>query len=137
MKHILLTAVLCLGSLSATAAIAQAPAQDAAPAQQRHMHRDPHRQAMHMSRKLGLSPDQTSRVEPILAKRRDGVMAIRQNASLTPDQRKAQMHDLKRNMRQQLAGVLTPDQMQQLKSMHRQHHGHSQQNQDDAAPTGV
>ena len=135
MKHLLFTAALILGSLTAASAMAQALAQDASPAQQHHRHHDPHKQAVHLSKKLGLSADQTAKLEPILSEQRDQVTALRQNSSLTPDQRKAQMHDLKRNTRQQLAAVLTPDQMQQWQTMRKQRHMHQQQG--TAAPTGV
>ena len=131
MKHTLLTAVLMLGSLNAASAMAEAPAQDTAPMQQRPMHHDPHKQAMHISKKLGLSPE-----EPILVQHRDQVQAIRQNTSLTPDQRVMQMRDLNRSTHQQLAGVLTPDQMQQWKSLHKEHHK-QQQEQGAPAPTGM
>ena len=135
MKHILVTA-LVLGSLTASSAIAQSTVQpDATPMQQRHMQRDPHRQAIHISKRLGLNADQTAKLEPILTQHRDQAEAIRQNTSLTPDQRKAQMHDLNRNTHQQMAGVLTPDQMQQWQSMHKQHRMREQQAA--PAPTGV
>ncbi|GAA3762823.1 hypothetical protein [Terriglobus aquaticus] len=136
MKHALFTAALILGSLTSASAMAQAPAQDPAPAQQqRQMHHDPHRQAMHLSKKLGLSADQTAKLEPILAQHRDQVEALRQNTALTAEQRHAQMRDLNRNTHQQLAGVLTPDQMQQWKAMRKEH-----KHREDAgasAPTGV
>jgi periplasmic protein CpxP/Spy len=136
MKHALFTAALLFGSLTSASAMAQAPAQDTAPAQQqRHMHHDPHRQAMHLGKKLGLSADQTAKLEPIFAQHRDQVEALRQNTSLTPEQRHAQMRDLNRNTHQQLAGVLTPDQMQQLKQMRKQHR--HQQDANPSAPAGV
>ncbi len=133
MKHTLFAAALILGSLTAASAMAQAPAQEATPTQQRQMHHDPHKQAMHMGRKLGLSADQTAKLEPILAQHRDQVQALQQNRSLTPDQRRMQMRDLNRNTHQQLAGVLTPDQMQQWQTMRRQHHVRQQQ----SAPAGL
>lgn len=134
MKHTFLTAALILGSLTTISAAAQAPVQDAPPAQQRQMHHDPHKQAMHLSKRLGLSPDQTAKIEPILAQHRDQIESIRQNTALTPDQRKAQMHDAARAMHQQMAGVLTPDQMEQLKAMRKQHREKQEQ---APAPTGV
>lgn len=136
MKHTFLTAALLFGSLTAVSAMAQAPVQDAAPMQQQHhMHHDPHKQAMHLSKKLGLSADQTAKLEPILAQRHDQMEALRQNTSLTPDQRKEQMRDLNRNTHQQLAGVLTPDQMEQWKQMRKQHR--HQQDGNAPAPAGV
>ena len=135
MKHALFTAALILGSLTSASAMAQAPAQDAAPTQQREMHHNPHRQAMHLGKKLGLSTDQTARLEPIFAQHRDQVQALRQNSNLTPEQRHAQMRDLNRNTHQQMAGILTPDQMEQWKQMRKQHR--HQQDANTPAPAGV
>lgn len=135
MKHLCFTAALILGSLTAASAIAQSPVQDTAPVQQREMHHNPHRQAMHLSKVLGLSSDQTARLEPILAQRQDQITAIQQNTSLTPDQRMAQMRAVKRTTHQQVAAVLTPDQMQQWKSLRKQRHTNEQQTA--PAPTGV
>ena len=129
MKHTLLAAVLTLGSLTSGSAFAQAPGQTQDQTAPQHMHRthNPHKEAMRMSKQLGLDPDQTAKVEPILAQRSDQRAAIEQNTALTPDQRMSQMRDLNRNTHQQLAGVLTPDQMQQLKAMRKQHHMREQQ----------
>ena len=135
MKHTVFCAALLLGSLSAASAMAQAPTPDATP-MQHHMQHDPHRQAGHLSKRLGLSADQTAKIEPILAQRRDQAMALRQDTSLTPEQRKAKMHELNRNTHQQLAAVLTPEQMQQWQSMRKQHHMHDPQGS-APAPAGV
>ena len=81
-----------------------------------HMH-DPHKAAMHLSKKLGLSADQTAKLEPILADRQQKVQAVRAGTSLTADQRHVQMHAIAKNTREQLAGVLTPEQLNQWKSM--------------------
>lgn len=134
MKNICFAAVLALGSLTTLGVLAQAPVADDAP-QQPHHHRmhNPHKQAEHLGRKLGLSSDQTSRLEPILVQRREQAKAIRQNTSLTPDQRREQMRDLHRKTTQQIAGLLTPDQMQQWKSMRKEHH----RQREGTAPIGA
>ena len=133
MKTTLLAAVLVLSSLTTVGAFAQAGDANSTPqAMHAHHTHDPHRQAMHLSKKLGLSADQTAKLEPILAQHRDQAMAIRQNTSLSPDQKHQQMHDLKRNTHQQLSSVLTPEQMQQWKSMRRAHKQAQQ-----TAPTGA
>jgi len=129
MNRTLLTAALAL-SLVGTAAIAQqtAPApQNDAPAQhERHHSPDPHKMAMHMSKKLGLSPDQTAKLEPILADRQQKMQALRADASLTPDQRKQQMRAIGKDSRDQLAAILSPEQMQQLKAMRHGRRGEGQ-----------
>ena len=137
MKRTLLTAALAL-SLIGTAAIAQqttpAPQTDAPAAQhERHHAPDPHKMAMRMSKKLGLSPDQTAKIEPVLADRQQKVQALRADTSLTPDQRKQQMHAIAKDSQEQLAGILTPEQMQQMKAMHHGRRGEVQA----PPPTGV
>ena len=131
MKRTLLTAVLALGSLTAVAAFAQAPDAQATP--QHHRMHNPHKAAMRLGKKLNLSPDQTAKLEPILAQRRDQEMAIRNNTALSPDQQRARMRDLKRNTHQQIAGVLTPEQTQQWKAMRKEH----RHKQDGAGPVGA
>jgi len=130
MKTVLLTAALAL-TLAGSAAFAQtAPPQDQA---QPRMH-NPHRAAMRMGRELNLAPDQTAKLEPILADRQQKVQAIRANTALTDDQRRAQMRTVMQGTRMQLANVLSPEQMKQWKEMrHNRKHG-----QDTAAqPQGV
>lgn len=140
MKRILIHSTLVL-TLAATAAFAQqtapAPADTQNNAAQqpagRHVHHvfDAHKAAQHMRKKLGLSDDQTSKLEPILTDRQQKMAALRANTSLTPDQRREQMRAIHKDTQTQLSGVLTPDQMQQLRSMHRGPHG-KQQGQPEA-----
>lgn len=136
--------------MAATAAFAQqtAPAptepQNNVPAQQqegqhgRHHTFDAHKAAQHMGKKLGLSADQTARLEPILSDNQQKIKALRSDSSLTHDQRREQMRAIHKDMQTQLSSVLTPDQMQQLRSMRRgQHdrpHGSPEQAPDSATP---
>jgi protein CpxP len=121
MKPTLLVAALAL-SLAGSAAFAQMPAQND-PAQQNSIQtaqphaNNPHKAAMRMSRQLNLSPDQTAKIEPILADRQQKVADLRSNTALTDQQRKKQMHLIQASARLQMANVLTPEQMKQLKSM--------------------
>ena len=128
-----LTLVLPLaGSVAVAQAVTDPAAQNQAqPAPGQHM-RDPHKMAMKLSRKLNLTPDQTAKVEPILAERQQKIQAVKANTSLTPDQMHQQMHEIGKSIHAELAGVLTPDQMQQMKNMHKAHE--ARQNN---APTGA
>jgi protein CpxP len=123
MKSTILAAALTL-SFAGTAAIAQMPA-PSDPAQQNTIQQntaqqrmpDPHRAAMRIGRQLNLSPDQTAKLEPILADRRQRVLALRSDTSLTDAQRKKQLHIVQAGTRMQMANILSPDQMKQLKTM--------------------
>lgn len=98
-----------------------------------HKMHDPHKMAMKMSRKLGLSADQTAKVEPILAERQQKMMALRGDSTLTPDQKHTQMHAIAKSTKDELAGVLTPEQMQQMKHMHKEKKAEA----NGAAPSGM
>jgi Spy/CpxP family protein refolding chaperone len=154
MKRILIHSTLAL-TLAASAAFAQqttpapAPAdtQNSAQPQQhngksgRHHQFDAHNAAQHMSKKLGLTEDQTAKLEPILTDRQQKMQALHADTSLTQDQRREQAKSIMKDSQTQLATVLTPDQMQQLKSMHhggpRGHRGGPQQTPDSTTPPSV
>ena len=78
---------------------------------------NPQRQAEMLSKRLNLSADQTQKLGPIFANQDQKFQSLMQDQSLTPDQRHEQMKAIRENTQQQLATVLSPDQMQQLKSM--------------------
>ncbi len=125
MKHIVVATSLAL-SLSFGTAFAQqtAPAPDTqgAPATQGEGYRhapNPHRQAMHLSKQLNLTPDQTAKIEPILASRDQQMQALHQNTQLSEGDRHQQMRSINEQSEQGMSGILTPDQMTQLKAMRR------------------
>ena len=107
-----------------------APQQQAAERHGHHRH-NPHKEAVRLSKKLNLTPDQTARLEPILADRDQKMSALKQNDALTPDDRKAQFKSIQMDTKQQLSTILTPDQIEQMKAMH--HHGHKGQEAPPAA----
>ena len=74
-----------------------------------------------MGQELGLSPDQTAKLEPIIADRQQKVQALRADTSLTDAQRRQQIKTVHKAERMQLSNVLTPDQMRQMKAMHHNH----------------
>jgi protein CpxP len=130
MKRILLPAAFVF-AISSGLAFAQQPAstppptQAPAPVVRAHEHhaQDPHRAAMHLSKQLNLTPDQTAKVEPILASRDQKIAALQADTTQTdPKSLHKQMHAIQRDTEQQLAGVLTADQLGQMKSMHHGHH---------------
>ncbi len=136
MKHLTLPSALCL-ILSGSFAFAQQPQTPAAPQDtqppapitrshdgMQHRHApDPHRQAMMLTRRLNLTPDQTAKIEPILADRQQKMEALRANTSLSPEDMHQQMRALHEQEKTQFAAILTPDQQQQMKSMRHGHRG--------------
>jgi protein CpxP len=135
MKRLLLSTALTL-ALAGTAAFAQqaqptlpensSPNANAPFHHRGHHAPNPQKQAEMISKKLNLSADQTAKLTPILADRAQKTQALFQDQSLTQDQRRAQMKVIRENTQQQLATILSPDQMQQLKSMKHGRHGNWQ-----------
>ena len=138
MKRILLSASLAL-ALSGTLVFAQSTPAPAPAGKHFHHHsRDPQQEAAWLSKKLNLSSDQTAKLEPILADHNQKMTALWSNTSITPEEKKQQMRTIHQNTKQQLATVLTPEQLEQMKSMHHHHHGAPGQGQPQAAPpTGL
>ncbi|HMH13438.1 MAG TPA: hypothetical protein VK578_10040 [Edaphobacter sp.] len=125
MKRILISSSLVL-VLSGGLAFAQstaAPSPTTTDTGRHHGHhsRDPQRQAAWLSKKLNLSPDQTAKLEPILVDRNQKIAALRSNTSLSPEELKQQRRAIHQDIKQQLATVLTPDQIQQMESLHHRH----------------
>jgi periplasmic protein CpxP/Spy len=132
MNRILLSASLAL-ALSGTLVFAQATAAPTPAGMHFHHHsRNPQQEAARLSKKLNLSPDQTTKLEPILADRDQKMAALKSNASLSPEELKQQRLAIHQDTKQQLSAVLTPDQLQQMKAM--RHHRAPTQSQPQAAP---
>jgi protein CpxP len=138
MRRILLPAALVL-ALSGSLAFAQQPqtapaATDAqAPMAAPHHAPNPQHEVKHLAKALNLTPDQVAKLEPILADRDQKLEAIRSNGQLTQEDARMQMKALHKSTEQQIASVLTPDQIQQMKSMHHEH-GHGAPNQAQPQP---
>jgi Spy/CpxP family protein refolding chaperone len=116
--------------LSGSLALAQAPAYDAQPPAQSSaapaQALNPHRQAMRISRLLSLTPDQTAKLEPILADRDEKIAALRADASIAPRNAHKQLRSIRQSTQQQLSTVLSPDELQQLRSIQRSHRNRPQ-----------
>jgi protein CpxP len=143
MKQTLISAAL-LFSFSSGLSLAQQPATTTPPetsTYHRHHAPDPHQQAAFLSKKLNLTSDQQAKLEPILADRFQKIAALKSNTSLTTEDRKQQMRTIHQDTKQQLSTVLTPDQLEQMKSLRHGHgpHNHSgpQSNSQTPPPSGL
>ncbi len=134
MKRTVLTAALAL-AFAGSVAFAQQPApstdaqQPPPPAVQEHKAPHPKKEAKHLSKVLNLTADQTAKLEPILADRDQKIEALRANTALSPKDMHKQMKAIHESTDQQLAGVLTADQLQQMKDLRREHGPHGAANQ--------
>ena len=113
----------------APAAQAQADPQTppAPPADQPARHApNPRREARHIAKQLGLSHDQQSRIEPILANREQQVASVRADTTLAPQDRRAKLMGIRQDAESQIDAVLTDAQKQQWQQIKAQHHAQAQ-----------
>lgn len=79
-------------------------------------HRGAHMRQM-MINKLNLSQQQQDQLKPIFQKQREQAQAIRQDSTLTADQKKQKFDALRQDTQTQVNSVLTPEQQQQWAQM--------------------
>lgn len=82
------------------------------------------RQRQHMAmlaEKLGLTDAQKAQFQQINKDMWQQGRAIRQDSSLTDDQKKEKIQDLRKQSHKQLFGILTPEQKEKLKQMREEH----------------
>jgi len=129
MNRFLLSTSLAL-ALSGTLAFAQQDTAPPAPAKQ-HI-RNPEREIARLAKRLNLSADQAAKVQPILADRDQKIAALQGDTTISPMIMQQQMRAIHKQAKEQLATILTPDQLQQMKSRH--HSGGSPDSQPQNNP---
>lgn len=87
-----------------------------------------HREARksRMVAKLGLTPDQQSKLKDLRASTRQQRQAVLTNAALSNEQKQAQLTQIRQASKAQLATILSPDQLAQLRQMRMGQHRHMQ-----------
>ena len=116
--------------------VAQSDSQAASPqgqtGEQHHMRRgpmSPQAELDHLSQALNLTDDQKAKIKPILENTNTQAQSIRQDSSLSDQDRHEKMRSLHESSMSQVRAVLTPDQQAKLDSMKQRHgkgmgHGH-------------
>ena len=87
---------------------------------------DPERRVEMMQRRLDLNASQTAQIRQIFTESRAQMEALRSNASLAPEDRRAQMMTLHQGEQSRIRAVLTPDQQTKYDAMQarmRERHG--------------
>ena len=95
--------------------------------------RNPQRQAKRMAKKLALTPDQASQLEPILAQRQQQLESARADATLAQKDKRAKLRSINQDSDSKIESILTDAQKQQYEQM-KQNHKASKQQQ-SGAPT--
>ena len=72
---------------------------------------------------LNLTPQQQTDLKTIHENQRQQAQAIKNDTSLTPDQKKAKFKELRKSSREQMMAKLTPEQQEKFKEMRKEHRG--------------
>lgn len=78
---------------------------------------DPQRQARRMAKRLGLTPEQQSEIEPILEDRQQQIQSVRADTTLAPGDRRAKIRGIVRESVRKINAVLSDAQRRQYKQM--------------------
>jgi periplasmic protein CpxP/Spy len=73
---------------------------------------------------LNLTDDQKAKLKGIRQSEHDQVQAVRNDASLSQEEKEAKLRAIRESMHQEVFGVLTPDQQQALKQKRAEWHKH-------------
>jgi protein CpxP len=101
-------------------AAGQTSAASSAPTQPRHAV-NPRHQAKKMARKLGLTADQESKLEPIFADRAQQMQAVRADSTLSPQDMRVRVRSIRQDSEAKMEALLTDTQKQQWEQMKASH----------------
>lgn len=73
---------------------------------------------------LNLTPEQQTELKQIRESSREQFKAIKNDSSLTADQKKAKMKELRKSTNEQMMSKLNPDQQAKFKEMRKEHRHH-------------
>ena len=74
------------------------------------------RRLAHLEKITQLTPDQQTKVTPIISDFVDQIVALKNDSSLQPEAKQAKQKELRKKFTQQIKAVLTPQQRQALKN---------------------
>ena len=137
MKRIVLSAALAgtmiaagLPALAQTATDSQGTTSNATPQQEgKHWGHHGKNRFEHMAKKLNLSQDQQNQLKPILETQRQQAQTIKNDTSLTSEQKKEKFQALRQDTMAKMNNILTPEQQQQWQQMRAKHHKDGEQTQ--------
>lgn len=84
---------------------------------------------------LNLTDQQKADLKSIRENQRQQAQAIKNDTSLTPEQKKAKFKELRKSSHEQMMAKLTPDQQKKFKEMRKEHRGHRHGKKDAAEGT--
>jgi protein CpxP len=92
-----------------------------------------------LAKKLDLTADQQAKLKPIFEDRHEKMKALRDDTSLTPDDKKAKAKALMESSNDQIKAILTPDQLTKYTALQAEmkEHREKQHEQAPAAPSAT
>jgi periplasmic protein CpxP/Spy len=97
-----------------------------------HHHRN---RLAYMSKQLNLTQEQQSQLKPIFQKQHQAAKAMKEDTSLTQDQKKAKFKSLRQETMAQVNPILTPEQQQQWAQLREQAKARHQKNNEGQSTT--
>ena len=92
--------------------------------------------AQKMAKELNLTPDQQTQIEAIRKQTREAVKGVRNDASLSDDQKHAKTRELMKAGEEQVRAILTPEQQAKAKELRAKHGRHAPGDGSPPPPTG-
>src|SRR5512147_1433635 len=99
-----------------------APSDNATAAPQKTMPRH-HGGFERMAQQLNLTDQQKTQIQSFKQAERQQAQSIKQDTALTPEQKRDKFRELRASTHQQVLGVLTPEQQQQMEQLRSRHAG--------------
>ena len=112
--------------LAASLTFAQPSQETQAPTPEQHtgMHHNGESADQHLqmlSEKLNLTDDQKAKIKPILQDQMQQMKVVREDSSLSDEQKRTKMKGIHESLHNQINAVLTPDQQAKFKQMTQEH----------------
>ena len=105
-----------------------------------HHHFDPAKQTQRLTKKLNLTSDQQTKVQDILTSAQSQMQSLHSDTSISQDDRRSKMMEIRKTSSGQIRALLDPTQQQKFDEMQsrREHRKHGQGGADSgASPSGI
>ena len=101
------------------------------------MHANVDERVKMLTERLNLTPEQQTKVRTIMEDQQKEMTALRENTSMTEQERRSKMQEIHRNGMEQVRSILTPEQQQKMQQMHQnmEHRGEHENGPPPAPPS--
>jgi periplasmic protein CpxP/Spy len=90
--------------------------------QQMHRQRGPEQQLARLSQRLNLTDEQQAKIKPLLEDQHKQMMALREDSSLSREERRAKFQEIRKQTMEKMNPILTSEQQKQLQQMQQMRH---------------